>query len=190
MSWHKQQFFFDIFITFFFFKRLGNLLPPNNSACGQCFSSLVYTADPYPATVLLFESPAWIWITGSTKPLHLPFRTLTSRAHVLRCSSALSIKLQVSIWKAFCFSAWVCFPFAASQNAKKLLKPFFVCVCAQQQITEGYNMRFLSVGGHSPLQSAPASPNPPRARQEGEGRAFISPGAAKRQFPKNPTSTA
>lgn len=46
------------------------------------------------------------------------------------------------------------------------------------------------VGGHSPLQSAPASPNPPRARQEGEGRAFISSGAAKRQFPKNPTSTA
>lgn len=40
------------------------------------------------------------------------------------------------------------------------------------------------VGGHSPLQSAPASPNPPCARQEGEGRAFISSGAAKRQFPK------
>lgn len=167
-------------------------MPPNNSICGQCFSSLVYTADPYPATVLLFESPAWIWITGSTKPLHLPFRTLTSRAHALRRSPALSIKLQVRIWKAFCFSTWVCFPLQPARMQKSF-KTFFFCVCVpNSKSPRGITWGFIgfTVGGHSPLQSAPASPNPPRARQEGEGRAFISSGAAKRQFPKNPTSTA
>lgn len=173
MSWHKQQFFFDIFITFFFFKRLGNLLPPNNSACGQCFSSLVYTADPYPATVLLFESPAWIWITGSTKPLHLPFRTLTSRAHVLRRSSALSIKLQVSIWKAFCFSAWVCFPFAASQNAKKLLKPFFVCVCVCPTANHRGVQHEVFIGRWSLTSSISSRiPKPTACQAGGRGQSF------------------
>lgn len=173
VSWHKQQVFFDIFITFFFFLRLSKLLPPNNSICGQCFSSLVYTADPYPATVLLFESPAWIWITGSTKPLHLPFRTLTSRAHALRRSPALSIKLQVRIWKAFCFSTWVCFPLQPARMQKSF-KTFFFCVCAQQQIAEGYNMRVYWFHGRWSLTSSISSclPKPTACQAGGRGQSF------------------
>lgn len=65
-------------------------------------------------------------------------------------------------------------------------------MCAQQQIAEGYNMRIYRFHGRWSLTSSISScpPNPPRARQDGESRAFISSGAAKRQFPKNPTSTA